>query len=67
MFINAFVFAQLAGLGIAAVLAIIFFLLSLVLIGLHAFFNVRPATLHLGWAGAFCFVVAFAIMSLFGA
>lgn len=66
MFLTAFVFAQLAGLGVATVFAIIFFLLSLVLIGLHAFFNVRPATLHLGWAGAFCFVVAFAILSLFG-
>lgn len=67
LFPAALVFAQLAGLGMAAILAIIFILLSLVLIALHAFFGVRPTTWHLGWSGAFCFVVAYAIMSLFGA
>lgn len=65
MFLNAFVFAQLAGLGIAAILAIIFILVSIILIFLHAIMNIRPATLHLGWAGALCFVVAFAILTLF--
>lgn len=66
LFVMSSVFAQLAGLGIAAILAIIFLLLALVLIGLHAFFGVRPTSVHLGWSGAFCFVVAFAILSMFG-
>ena len=65
MFLNAFVFAQLAGLGIVAILAIVFILLALVLIFLHAFMAIRPEKTHLGWAGAFFFVVAFAILTLF--
>lgn len=66
LFVVSSVFAQLAGLGLASIFAIVFILLALVLIGLHAFFSVRPANVHLGWSGAFCFVAAFAILSMFG-